>query len=574
MKYRSEHRSAGRHWRRRRGAAAALLAGVLGGVLASAGPGQAILGMVRAVDGQPVPQARITFCPGAAASLPWQSAPPDAEPRGLVTGYSDARGAFRIEVPQPATLGGLLVEHPEAGVGWVQRIDPGVPRIVRLAPAGHLRLASGDRFDARLRALGDGAAPSIRLPKRGGARIALPTGRYALLVTVGNRAMQHICRVESGAERALADPPVALRLPRLTVRAGTGRLSLPDWPGLRLDDQQKPGASLLLPAANGEVRLLESFAAQGAAGAAFVEHRYDGRSRTVSLRPDAAQPSIAWRTITLRHAADRRPLVGATVAVIERQGQRDAVRSRWASDTDGRARVVTPTVGADDGYIVVHVPGHAPLCYPRRGPDELSVALRPCSSLRLRVETTDPVADAPTRITIEQPPFDILIRRGSTNPRGEILFEDLAPGRTRIRVEQPDHLPGEHTIELAAGEQSLVLELQPGLTLRGRVRRGGKPIAGAVVELRPRRHAGARPDARLRATDRAGRFVFRGLQDREFVLVASREADGVTWTAQRSGVVPGRDAFELELRSEDPPLPGSRPSRREPVTAPRDRGGR
>ena len=499
---------------------------------------QSILGLVRG----PAARTALTLFADPADHPVWQRATPIRPKRST----TDARGRFRVATTASAGL--ILAEQPGVGAALV-RVRAGVPVGIRLQPIGTVTIADGARFRAWIRAFApDSNDASIAIGAREGTAVQLPAGRYSVLIECDGRRAEHRCTVPPGGTVTLDPPPPRDALPRIRPRPGAGAFALARWPTATLSAE--PDGTIPLPASQTLGRVLETFAL--AEGSASIEHHYDGRStrpRVIGGR----DPS--WERITLTDSASGAAIANAAVVALDATGS--SVRSRWISDADGHAQYARPR-GKAAGWIVVKAPGAAPWVVetPMRSA-QCVVDLRPSVRLRVRVETADPVGDAPALVTVDQPPYGTLARRARTDARGMATFTELAAGPARITVDQPSHLPGSEVIEVAADVPPLVIELREGLSLAGRVRlENGHPARGVAVELRDASGRSNGPRARITATDASGRFRFAGLANGAFTLFVSSEVDGVTWSARRSGVTAGGDDVELRLRCEDPPLPG------------------
>lgn len=171
---------------------------------------------------------------------------------------------------------------------------------------------------------------------------------------------------------------------------------------------------------------------------------------------------------------------------------------------DGRYRV--EGVSLDRSLTVwARAPGLAPSAARwgmRSGPDRPAIVDLRCglvATLEVRVARADGAPFPGARVELwggPRPP-----RRARADEAGRIRWEDVVPGRCRIRFEEPGFEAENVDVTLAAGETRVV-----GATLAAlRV-----TVAGRVVDFRGRPIAGARvtADRRERETDDEGRFRF------------------------------------------------------------------
>lgn len=540
--------------------------------MAAIAPAQSVLGRVTNSQGKAVAGARILFRAADLGWPPWQ----ETQARALRVTQTDARGRFRIDLGtgDAAVSGVLMADHRDHGGSLVLDATAGIPIAVRLEPTGRVVVAGLDRstpFRLWLRALRPNtqstlleARQSVERPESDAAAIELPAGEYLALLDVDGRRIETHCRVVAGATTTLAAPPV--QLPRATMAAppdADPALRLALWPEVPLvvkRDPETQTCSVDLPASRGIVRVLE-VSRTGATARAFREFGVDGRAGLVDLGRDAT----GWHTITLVDEGDGSPVQGADLFLIEHQGRGRRVVSRSQSDANGLAQIAGASITADGAHqgvesdsrllVVLRTDG-PPITYPLSEVVEaqrLAVPARPARSLIVRVEGFDPITEPPARVQLDQEPWGTLVRTAYTNARGEAYFERLSDGVARLQANHALHQPVQREVSIDADGRT-VLTVAPGYLLSGRVTRGGQPAPGVVVELRDASGT-AGTATRLVATDADGRFDFPGLPNAPFTVFAQSESEGTTWSARWSGLRPTR-GVEIELVSEDPPLPG------------------
>ncbi|MCB9884821.1 MAG: hypothetical protein H6838_04975 [Planctomycetes bacterium] len=143
--------------------------------------------------------------------------------------------------------------------------------------------------------------------------------------------------------------------------------------------------------------------------------------------------------------------------------------------------------------------------------------------------------------------------RARSDGRGRAAFGPVAaPGV--LRVSDPRFANQQVELQLVP-QTGVELLLPAGASVLGVVLLpDGTPATATVVTLRD--PAGRlRPGQRAVATDASGAFRFDGLDEtRDYVLFATANRAGHTWSAKLSRVTPGAAAVQLELRDEDPVL--------------------
>jgi hypothetical protein len=171
----------------------------------------------------------------------------------------------------------------------------------------------------------------------------------------------------------------------------------------------------------------------------------------------------------------------------------------------------------------------------------------------LRVDCVGPDGVPAADVVCEFLPGDgaLALQRDETDSTGRAHFAHCVPGT--LRISDLRWLNDERPV--AAGTGSARIALRAGLEVRGRaVLADGTPVARAAVTLRD--PAGQlRPAERTVATDRDGTFRLGGLPEgREFVLFASVERDGRTFSHKRAVVAADGAPLTITLVCEDPSL--------------------
>lgn len=489
---------------------------------------QAVLGIVRDASGQAVAGAALRFFPRPSRTAPWH----EPTNRSPVTGHTRHDGRFRLEVG--VDRGCLVVDHPERG-SRLTDIDSGVPSVIELVDPAFLRMRDGEPVRWRLRS---NTLEPCRVGERRGREVRVAAGSYSLLLERDDRFTLHHVRVEPGAIIDLDFEIEGRTRTRLVVDGRSfGRISPAGFEDVTLLVRDGEALAPMTRHAGSVIERIEHGACT-----VSIEHNYD--STTAEQRVTSA---FEVRTVTLPPMA-----IGAQVYSIAADGSSVAVKSRCVVDATRRARYV-PTVSRAS-FLVVERAGFAPVILTQPIVGSPAFEFIPESRIQVRVQSPDGPLNSTARVSVLQSPLRALERSARTNLRGEASFGGLAPGYTLIRVDHPGYQPARAERMLETGDQRVTVELQPGFSLHGVVLRDGAPEADAIVELRS-------PDdpsgSRMAATDRAGRFRFTGLAERDYTVTAQLEVAGTTWSTQIDRVLPGEEV-RLVLEHEDPPLPTGR----------------
>lgn len=261
--------------------------------------------------------------------------------------------------------------------------------------------------------------------------------------------------------------------------------------------------------------------------------------------------------------AEEHPVAGARVAAFV---DGFATRRRATTDADGRfglaglrGEVVSVEVEAD---------GFArglsrALFYPGEERTRVEVKLRRGAAVTVKVEgavgaqAEGVLLPAWYEEVLEEPRLranHVPVRARGT---GALRFDHLAPGRAyRVLVRVPGFRPASTAVFEAGATDAVTVRLERGATIAGSVKGGG---AGLRVE----RH-GPGGDAVCR-TDRAGRFVFAGLDPGEHVLFVKDVDERGTAIAVKPGerkdvvLEPGGERARLAgvvFDADHEPLPG------------------
>jgi len=210
-------------------------------------------------------------------------------------------------------------------------------------------------------------------------------------------------------------------------------------------------------------------------------------------------------------------LPGATVTLIDPSGQQAA---RGQSGADGEYQVSAPAPGPYT--LIAMAAAHQPYASAVRvgtGPVEVDVLLPGASRLAGTVRTAgtgDPLAGA--TVTLADTRGEVVAAR-STDPQGQYLIGDLAPGHYALALSAPGHQPQALPVTVADGEQATQdAELRGGAQLRGTARTAaGTVVPDAQVMLLDRDGN----VAGLARTDEGGGYSFENLPEGDYTVVAS-----------------------------------------------------
>ncbi len=230
------------------------------------------------------------------------------------------------------------------------------------------------------------------------------------------------------------------------------------------------------------------------------------------------------------------------------------------SDDEGEVEV--PDAVGLELRLVVQRPGFAPSVWVTDGMPELAtVTLSPGLTLVGSVSSGGREVLEGVAVTLAGPAGP---RRTLTDEEGRFRFADVAPGRARLRLDAPGHVPSEVTEDVVGDARHDVdlgeLELEPAGSVAGVVKDArGEPVAGARVAWGPVPSflpAGPLPPF-VALTDRRGRFTLSGLPSGALDLEASLVEVGRGEAADvrvRAGQTTSDVEIELDA-AEAPPAP-------------------
>jgi hypothetical protein len=490
----------------------------------AAAQGDSVRGEVRGSDGLPLTDAEVRVLLLPLPACPWR-ADLDLVPRVVGTGRTDAAGRFSVTAPARAAL--WIAGAREGAL--VKVAAPGVQLSVRAAPLAVLVLDASAR-GAFVRASGVDLGFAER------REIAVPAGDVDLLVESAQGAFVASRRVATGERVAIAAPALAAARVRGLPAGATAAV----WPWTARTLTPAPAGDLALPAARAPLRVRIALAdgADRALEELWVE---PGRERR--WQP----PALAWRTLRVLDA-DGAPARGALVVTLRTGAGQPSVASTSFADAEGNARW---RVLEGKSAIAVSAAGSALRALdPASAP--ATVRLAPARAAQLRVADAAGNAVGGAVITTQIDPA--LDQEVMSDAGGRARLMQLPAEAVTIRVEHPDYRSARYRID-PASEVPLLVELERGLELHGVVTcRDPSRLRDAVLEIRDATGLTGMPP-RIVAPDGAGRFVFRGLEDRLYTVFARSTRDGVTWSGMLRDVRPGEEQLAIELVNDDP-VPG------------------
>lgn len=492
-------------------------------------------GRLRSDGGRVLEAATLTFHPSPSPRLEVlaQCGLATGEPKPPVLGESSPSGRFNLLVPTHD--GALLVLHPGGPNALLGALRLGAQPTTTLICRPLAELTFSKTCDVWIQAVApDGQA--YHLGKRPAVdRLRLPAGEYRFLVREAGGMHEFHRRLESGS-RAVASPiPKDLR--RVAVHPKELSLVLRDWPEVSLP---RTATGVELPRGEGPLRLL---ARQSIHAGRVLTEVWAGTAET-----RVAPPAIQLRKLRVLDQGGA-AIPGAVVVTAQQSQKGWSLRSVGHTDQDGIGSIPK---ALDGGWVFTWARGHA-ACAHRL--DEAPPELRLRAGTSLRLSLFDPRGNPVTVGLIEVRPADLVLRsRHRTNHLGQLILHDLAPGRIRLQLLDPRYRQTETpTVLRPDGENRLEIRAELGARLLGRVLLpDGKPASGAVITL-----TGAEPRTVVAATD--GTFQLLGLEESASLRITARLRLGaVSYISGNHIVSPGTTTWVIQLKSEDPRMPGRR----------------
>jgi len=486
-----------------------------------------VFGVLRTQDLQPARHAMVSFRPMPLARLEalgsFQAQP------AVLQGKADARGEFRIPCPQSP---GLLTAWTENGLAAMAApVHPGDPVRLELVPSAQVRAPEGEPTTFWLSVRGNDA---FGWHWRAEANVlVLASGEHEAWTLRDGIAHWQRLRLLPGETVMLP----ASREGRRVVGDGTYRIVVADWPDVEL-----------LGARAGAVVLCGE-----AAEAPLAPWWPDGR--ITPMGTDTAGVTVRTRRVEVRDGADQ-PVAGATVwLTTERADATHRVAAKVQTDAAGTASVPVSSDLADT-WLVVEAEGCAPRAQALpAATEQVRVRVEPPVARAIHVLRPDgsPAAGTDLRV-LDASLATASAIRVTTDLRGW-AHVPLAPAAAVVAAVDARYAC--EGLVLGPAEVQAELQLTAGQRLRGRaVLADDQPAAGAVVTLRD---PGGRllPRERTARADAGGWFEFTGLPGgRQLVLFAQQQRGGRTWSGKLVRAVADEGTWTIELRDEDPVLPG------------------
>jgi hypothetical protein len=482
-----------------------LAATLAGAICLAQQPRSVLVGrVVAAGSGRPLAAAKVTFQPEEGHQVTLLRGWVGAAPRQVT--HTDARGRFRIP---SQTAGCLLVQHQPSGLGAIlHRAAPNSFYKVQARPMGELVLPGAGQATAHVLAVSP-AGRETHLGPWPGPRIRLPEGRYRLLVDTGQGWSELRCQVVSAHRQ-----PLELTAGAQTLRlfdGFRGRVTLMGWPRIALSTA---GGKVRVPAGPGP-RILQVWEERD--GCILLQESWI-QHPVQSLRP-------ASRDIRLVEVVDGngRAVPGALCFSGYRGPGGVRVVSRSQSNAQGLAPVAN-VAKEPTGFVLVLKRGHAVGHVEVFGTDgRVPVQLQRGHSFRLLVlgPRGDPQPNVEVQLRPVAAPWGA--RSSFTDPKGEVLFTELALGEARVLLLGTRFLMEEHPVRVTETARPVRIQARRGHEIQGQVLLpSGRPAAHALVVVRDPR--GSLPVAEVVAsTGPDGRFTVAGLpKGTSLVLTAER----------------------------------------------------
>lgn len=491
---------------------------------------------LEALQGAALPGTQV---PGLAGSLPRAHE---------IEATSDERGVLRFPIPEGsmAAAGTGIVTTGEGLGALLPRLHQKRTPLVTLEPMALVTTETGsEAFSLVARAtLADGT--KITLPLQRGKEVRLPAGDYEVWACGRDGLVWQRMQLQPGQRARLRFSGAAQRL-RLSDDAyvhpaGLPRLSLhtfigPDFAG---DD--------------GEVAL------RGAALAAPWISWRDGivtPARVVPGPPsDEARP---WPPRSDRLDRSEVHLLAdgtseqAVLLGLTRQEDRSFRVVAYARNEAGRCRM--PRAPAGDNWLLLLAPDKPAMAHPWSRPSDRPLRLQRGQSMTIRARDRRslPIADLLVTYTPEDQDAATVVAR--TDATGVAHFGHVA-GPGLLQVSDARYLNRDLPLELIPTD-TLPLTIEDGESLTASVRfADGHDSEAIVVTLRDPSNE-LRPRQRSVVAAVGEPFSFYGLpSERTFLLIATAQRDGKTWSARRPVNALDEDVV-ITLQNEDPVLRGN-----------------
>lgn len=492
----------------------------------------------------PIAGARGTLLGEPGSHLPALDDVQEPASRQTFTGTSGENGLLRF-------AGANGAEPSHAGNGWVTtdsglgalfpRLHRGSAHRLELQPMGAIASPTGSEpFQLYARAF----LPSgevVTLPPCQGTEVRLPAGHYEVWARTADGWVWQRLAVAPGQRSELRyDGPAQ----RVAARSGAVMhpVGRPDVP---------------LFGADGEAIL------RGAALAAPLTGRFgDFRPAPQVLPGPPRNEPILWplsaeppRLERLPWAANGAP-PGLQLLTLQRAdgGAFRTLHLAALQRSGDQACFLVPAEAQGDAWLLAVAPGFAPMAVPWSNRQQVALqALQ--RGLPLRVEARDEEGHAILDLAVEYTPdqMDAATVFARTDARGSARL-GLAAGPGQLRTSDERFL-NQSLVLASIPDGPVQLTVLPGAEVTGRTLwPDGTPAAEVVVTLRDTNGV-LRPGWRTVVTDRSGSFRFPGLpEDTLFVVFASTQRDGHTWSGRFDRARAAGEVLELTVRDEDPVL--------------------
>jgi EmrB/QacA subfamily drug resistance transporter len=342
-----------------------------------------------------------------------------------------------------------------AGIGFAYGAMPAL--IMGAVPASET--AAANSFNTLMRSIGSSTSSAVA-----GAVLAQMTTTFGKVALPAENGFRTVMAIAGGA--AVLALLIAMFLPRHRPAAAAPAPPVPP----------EPVRSSTAPPMAGSPRANGAYAGHAPATPAYGS-LVTARNATVSeVAGDGVQ--VSGRV----HGADDAPVTGAAVTLLSLEGRQ---LDRSFAREDGSYGIGVP--GAGSYFLVASAAGHQPhasTIVVGEAPVPYDILLGSGGGLAGTVRAVGggaPVAGA--MLVVTGAAGDVLAT-GRTDALGGFAVAGLMPGTATLTVTSPGHRPLARPVEIdRAGTTRVDLELRSGARVRGTVRGGGAPLAGARVTM-------------------------------------------------------------------------------------------
>ncbi|MFP2927005.1 carboxypeptidase regulatory-like domain-containing protein [Pyxidicoccus sp. 3LG] len=297
-------------------------------------------------------------------------------------------------------------------------------------------------------------------------------------------------------------------------------------------------------------------------GTRALSAAHDGRYAIARVELSASTPAdivlelgSALQVEGLVSDEDRRPVTGARVSLIS-PGGGTVMESVTGADGHYRAGPVEPGTWSfrveADRYVDLPEPVEHTLT---QGMGRVDFTLARASSVTGRVTDAEgrPLKGLELALVLpgpEHPPYHSELQEKTwADEDGRFLLDAKAPGNYVIAVRDERFRPVAFPVQTPS--EDVHLTMRPGASVAGTVVDAqGLPLEDFLVELQDPELEDAPSPGPTQRTDEQGRFHLQGVKPGHYLLLASRETDGIARRAWREVTLGDGTRSEVELRVE------------------------